>query len=65
MGTLTNTIRAVVIVYGAGGEEYEIAPGQTVEVDRKTDWPGHPYVAAGALVHNVQAEQQGKGKKGA
>lgn len=47
MAKLQNTLQAPVTVHGT--QQYDLAPGQVVEVDDKTDWQGHPYVKCGAL----------------
>lgn len=65
MAKLQNTLQAPVTVHGT--QQYDLAPGQVVEVDDKTDWKGNPYVKCGALVLNPGArasdEEPKKGKK--
>lgn len=61
MAILTNTLQAEVTVHGKGGK-YALSPGQSAEVDDKTNWGKHPYVMSGALILEAAATARPKSK---
>lgn len=60
MTALTNRSKQLVVVTDAG-EDKEIRPGSTIEVDGRTNWKDHLFVKAGWL--EVVGEGKRKGGK--